>query len=782
LGQEDRAGVLRILVAGVILAAILFLSLERLRPPAPRPASAPATQFSASRARTVLERLVGDGVPHPTGSPENDEVRAHIVAELTALGYQPEIQTAFACSEYGKCATVRNILVRVNGTQPGAAVLLAAHYDSVPAGPGASDDGIGVAATLEIARALKSLQPPRNSIIILIDDGEEVDLLGARAFVGEHLWAAEVRAAVNMDSRGSSGPSLMYETGSANDWVVNLYARNVAHPATSSIFYAVYKMLPNDTDFTIFKAAGYQGLNFANIGGVVHYHTPLDNLENTSSRTLQHTGDNTLPVLLALANSDLENFTTDTTLAAEDIAGTSKHDAVFFDLFERRVVWWRASRSLTLSFIAPLLLLFQIAWLIRNQRTTLSQFLWGVLGWLVALAIAGVAALVLDRALHVSGAIPVNWVAHPLPLLVAFWSLALAVVVTHGNFFAHRAGFWGFWGGVWTWWALLSIVLCWQAPELGYVLLIPSLVAAIAGLPFTLWKAERVPGSGLAAILPLAAAGALGFAPVVLLYDGMGNRTLPFISLLVGLILTPAIPLCADLKNARGLPPVAVLWGPIGIVALSIFAAVVAPAFSAKAPERVNIHFWQDGDSGRSKWIVYPESGHLPEPIRLATTFLREGKGPFPWPTGPAFTADAPHLDLAAPTFTILESTVVEGKRIYRTLLRSERGAPDAMVLFPPNAGVESARVEGEPVVLENDRVRLLRGGWSAFECVTMPARGVEISFALPAGKPVDVYAADRTYALPLEGMFLLKARPLTATPSQEGDVMLVSRRVQLIP
>ena len=84
--------------------------------------------------------------------------------------------------------------------------------------------------------------------------------------------------------------------------------------------------------------------------------------------------------------------------------------------------------------------------------------------------------------------------------------------------------------------------------------------------------------------------------------------------------------------------------------------------------------------------------------------------------------------------------------------------------------------------MLENDRVRLLRGGWSAFECVTMPARGVEISFALPAGKPVDVYAADRTYALPLEGMFLLKARPLTATPSQEGDVMLVSRRVQLIP
>ena len=104
--------------------------------------------------------------------------------ELTRLGYHPQVQTTFDCGQYVNCATVNNVVARLDGTEgdpdSSDAVLLAAHYDSVPAGPGDSDDGMGVAAVLEIARALKSLPPPRHSIVLLIDDGEEAGLLGAR--------------------------------------------------------------------------------------------------------------------------------------------------------------------------------------------------------------------------------------------------------------------------------------------------------------------------------------------------------------------------------------------------------------------------------------------------------------------------------------------------------------------------------------------------------------------------------------------------------------------------
>src|SRR5271168_501937 len=205
-------------LAGILL--LLAATWLAYRPPAPRGPETAPTAFSAFRAQAILKSLVGDGQPHPIGSSANARVRDAIVAQLSALGLAPELQTGLVCSKWGVCGTPTNIVVRVKGNATeNDAVLLAAHYDSVPAGPGDSDDGAGAAAVLEVARALKSGPAPLHSIIFLIDDGEEAGMLGARAFVDSHPWTSEVRAAVNIDARGTAGQSIMFETGSANDWV-----------------------------------------------------------------------------------------------------------------------------------------------------------------------------------------------------------------------------------------------------------------------------------------------------------------------------------------------------------------------------------------------------------------------------------------------------------------------------------------------------------------------------------------------------------------------------------
>jgi hypothetical protein len=172
----------------------------------------------------------------------------------------------------------------------------------------------------------------------------------------------------------------------------------------------------------------------------------------------------------------------------------------------------------------------------------------------------------------------------------------------------------------------------------------------------------------------------------------------------------------------------------------------------------------------------------LPEPIRLATNFARQDAGPFPWSSTTAFVADAPHQDLAPPTFTILESSQEGSKRSYRALMRSERGAPAVMVFFPPDSGVESVSMEDEPIPAESERVRRYLNGWIVYDCLTVPAKGMMLSFTLPTGKSVAVYTLDESYGLPAEGAFLAKSRPLTATTSGDGDISLVSRRVELIP
>ena len=86
------------------------------------------------------------------------------------------------------------------------AVMLVAHYDSVPNGTGASDDGAGVVALLETVRAVKSTAPLKNDVIFLFTDGEETGLLGANAFISEHPWAKDVGLVLNFEAREICGP------------------------------------------------------------------------------------------------------------------------------------------------------------------------------------------------------------------------------------------------------------------------------------------------------------------------------------------------------------------------------------------------------------------------------------------------------------------------------------------------------------------------------------------------------------------------------------------------
>jgi len=149
---------LALVLAGVAL--LVAATLAAYRVPAPLGPDAPPGVFSAHRAKATLRELVGDGAPHPIGSSAEARLRETIIARLRALGYAPELQSGYACND-GVCGKPVNIVATLGGNAGVKdAVLLAAHYDSVPAGPGASDDGAAVATVLEIARILAARPGP----------------------------------------------------------------------------------------------------------------------------------------------------------------------------------------------------------------------------------------------------------------------------------------------------------------------------------------------------------------------------------------------------------------------------------------------------------------------------------------------------------------------------------------------------------------------------------------------------------------------------------------------
>src|ERR1043165_5778339 len=136
------------------LGAILIVALARFRGPAPKPTTAPPGEFSAERALQLHRDVVGNA-PHPVGSAEHDRVRDRLAARFRALGYDTTVQQRFACTAHAYCAPVQNVIARRPGDAAGDVVLVVAHYDSVAAGPGASDDGAGVPRLLRIARAAR---------------------------------------------------------------------------------------------------------------------------------------------------------------------------------------------------------------------------------------------------------------------------------------------------------------------------------------------------------------------------------------------------------------------------------------------------------------------------------------------------------------------------------------------------------------------------------------------------------------------------------------------------
>lgn len=753
----ERAGSPRGLALGLVLFALVLLAVQmRLQPPAPRGEDAPATEFSAERAGEVLRRLAGDGSPHPVGSPANDRVRETILSDLRRLGFAPEVQEGMACSLGATCADLRNVVARLEGSRPGGkAVLLMAHYDSVPAGPGAGDDLSGVAAILEAARALKAGPPPANPVILLLDDGEEMGLLGAELFASRHPLAREVGAVVNVEARGTSGPSLMFETVGEDGWLVGHYADAVPLPLTSSVYATIYELLPNDTDLTVFKRRGYHGLNFAFIGSPANYHTTEDSVENVSPASLQHHGDNLLATTRALAGADLSS----------PPAG----DAVFFDVLGFFVVRWPKGWTPVLAVLAFVLVGVAAALALRRGDVPRRGLLFGLLGFLGAVVVAALVSVGLFLA--VRGAMPYVWSDDPQPEIAAFWLLALAAVSLLAAAVSRRAGAAGLWAGVWIGWAVLGLAVALTAPGIAYLFVVPALAAGIAGL-------FARPGGAASSLVPGIVAAVLWIPLLLPLYDGLGKVALVAIGVLAAALLTTLAPLVpgSGRWGRRWLPLAGLLLALAGVG----IAFVTAP-FSEDAPQPISIHLYQDAASGEARWLLRG-SRPLPPALQQAARFGDKAEQPFPWALFRARVAPAPRVDLAGPQLAVLEDSAAGGKRRLRLLLTSDRRAPMAGILLPPEAKVESARLDGQeiPIAAGRERGAIRPENWLEISMVTMRPEGVEIGVVLGETKPLEWTIYDQSAGLPPAGEALLRARPATAATFQEGDTTVLTRKVKM--
>lgn len=742
----------------ILLAAIAISSLDA---PAPVAATAPATEFSAERAMTHVRTIAR--LPHPIGSAGNQAVREYLVGQLTSLGMKPQLFSATGIAQGPRGIAIGNtndVVGRLQGSNSSLAILLVAHYDSVYRAPGAADDGSGVAAILESVRALRAGPPLAHDVIVLFTDGEEAGLLGAEAFTNSHPWMKDVALVLNLEARGNHGPSLLFETGPNNARLIKAVAEAAPYPVGSSLFYALYKLLPNDTDFTRFRSKGFPGLNFAFGEGLDAYHSRLDSPENLSTASLQHHGSYVLNLTRYLGQKDLTQFQ------------AKEGDSVFFDWFGSHFISYPEKWVLPGEILATIILILAIFLAVRGGEIRASRILLSVLpsfGLLIAIPlVAAAAGLIVFRLLGRSIGVGDSY-ANSCILA----GLAFAGACTGSLTFAairKRFSILELWISGLVLVCILSWALAMMLPAGSYLLFWPLLWTSAGLLAAVLMKRATQPNIQFAASVVGVVTTILLFAPLIYLVYVFLTLQLMVVAaagLMVGLfflLLSPAMDIA--------LPPPATKFVAAALLAGAIASLGVGAAtsgHSAAHPRRDSLFYslnaddhtaaWISNDAAPDKWSsrFFPDKQAQPKPMPNYLAGLQR----------PVLASVAPPLDIAAPIAEMKADEKTGETRNVRINVHSQRKARALVMVFNGEALPVSIRAGGRQIV-----PRASPGPFTVI-LAGMDGSGIDLELSCKAPFGISFWLYDQSEGLPPS----VSPRPSDLMAGEGSDVIMVARK-----
>ncbi len=761
-----------ILIVGLVLLALtgmVLMCLPETRAPKALSASAPPEVFSAMRARAHLEQIGRS--PHPLGSAAEKDVLAYITNTIAQMGVEPQVERRSvlvhpSTGDY-VAGKVTNVLAVLPGSANSEALLLVAHYDSVASSFGVSDDGNGVAVLLETLRALRAGQPLRNDIIFLFTDGEEAGSLGARAFLEDHCLGHKVGLVLNFEAHGTSGAAFLFETTRNNGWMVREFAKAAPYPAASSLFYEIYRRLPNDTDLTAFKEAGLAGMNFAYSGDQLFYHTAGDNLSHLDAGSLQHQGFYALSLARWFGNLNLERV--------------ARPNLIFFSVLRSYLLWYPESWASPLAVLLLLATLTLVMLGLRTHALLRKEFIAAMLAFPLACLACGLSAtglwwLVRQIQPQYRAFLPVQGdVYNHTWYILAIGALSIAIMAVIFLRRVRQGSAWNLVGGAIIWLAIANLCLAILAPGASYLLTWPVLAmlillsAAVAKPAWRLHGAMAVPVSSLLLMCLIL----LCCAPAVFLliplsqylFIGFGMQAAG----LGAMVFAVLVGLIAPLISLIPLRPL-VASASLACLGLLVGGSLTS-GFSPAHPRQNTVFYALDADSGSAVWAnrqsqqdswstqylgVHPQNTLLPFVSPSHRVMFQNNR--------------APSLTLAPPEVMVLEDSRMNNIRHLRLLLKSPRGA-STVFLYPEN------KVLLYSLQINATGPRLVSVGTgiaSPFDVLMirgLPPEGMPVTMDVQSGAPFHFRVVDKTEGLPAIPEMSFKARASWMIRSRDLDL-----------
>ncbi|WP_245569834.1 M28 family peptidase [Flavobacterium soli] len=759
-------------LSALFLVATTYLVYFLIMPQSVPETEGSLSEFSTLRALKKLENITQE--PHYVGSKNHKTVAGYLKEELEALGLETSIQEGYSFSEWGNLVKSKNILARIKGTDNSKALMLLSHYDSAPHSKslGASDDGSGIVTILEGIRTfLHNKTPHKNDIIILFSDAEELGLNGAALFVTQHQWAKDVGVVINFEARGSSGPSYMLmEVNQGNANMVNAFTEaNPRFPVSNSLMYSIYKMLPNDTDLTVFRErANIQGFNFAFIDGHFNYHTAQDDLQHMSKNTLAHQGTYLMPLLNHFSNIDLK------TLDATE-------DKVYFNTPI-------AFMSYPFSWNIPLVVIAFVLFLglcfvgfgkrILNGREILKGFVlfFGALlvagfitflGWRIVLEIYPEYKEILQGFTY-------NGHAY----IGAFLFLTLSILFFFYRKFIPENQLMNFSIAPLLVWIIINLALAIALPGAGFFIL-PVFGSLIMFSYFILTQRTSTFINLLFALPAL-----IIYVPFVTMFPvGLGLKMLFGSAMLLVLVFGLLLPVMGKF-NKKGAWSFLMLLVSIGF----FVDAHIHSGFEAGTAKPNSLLYVYDADQDKAVWTTYDKKldewtrnylGDDPKPA----TGLNKNALLSKYNSGLSFMAPAPEKELQQPTISFLRDTIIGNQRHLKIKISPNRNVNRYDIFAEEKAVIHNLRANNQKLLGQEGSIHPRHGRILVSYYVT-DNEPLELQFSTPKATVLDLELMESSFDLLESSMFSIPNRPASMMPKPFilNDAIVLKQKIKPSP
>ena len=684
---------LQSLASFLLIVGLVYYSFFSLMPQKGSPSSVEETKFSTERALIPLKEITK--APHYIGTKEHARVRNYLIGQLEELGLETQVQEGFVINPKWKSLDKpKNIIAKIQGSENGKSLLLLSHYDSaLTPSYGASDAGSGVVTILETLRAYKSSgKKPKNDIIVLFTDAEEVGLDGARLFVNNHPWAKNVGIALNFEARGSGGPSnMIVETNGGNKNLIKAFMEaDVKFPVASSLMYSIYKMLPNDTDSTVLReGADIDGFFFAFIDDHYDYHTANDTYDNLDVNTLQHQGEYLLPLVHYFGDSDLNQL-------------KSLDDHVYINLPFFKMVSYPFTWVFPMLLVAIIIFIVLIIYGLRKRVLTGNGVVRGFIPFTLAMIFCGILGfygwklilLMYPQYQEIQHGFTYNGHTY----ISFFVLLSLGVLFGIYYKFSKKINVANL---------LIAPLIFWLLINIGVAIYLKGaaffIIPVFLGL-LSLWILIRKDRPNLILLTIIGSIAIFIFAPLVQFFPvGLGLKMLVGSCLFTALLFGILLPVIGFYKFKKILAMLFVM-----VASLFFIKAHLSSNFSPNRQKPNSLVYYHDADNNKNYWATYDQElddwtkeylGDSPEPASSYISYASGSK----YAKGYKFANVAPNKNIPIFKTVLHKDTVINQYKEVSFTIFPQRAVNQISLYTADEANFKSLSFNGQFFPLNNN-------------------------------------------------------------------------------